>query len=208
MLRLFSTEHHRDWWKNRKIDWKTSYLDTYNHPHRQWLVQQLRDISFSSIFEVGCGPGANLMAIKKANPHVAVGGADINPEAIDLAIRTFPPFPMSVFELASADSLIMSDASADVGLSDMTMIYVGPTSIKRYLTELIRISRRNVVLVEFYHPSLWKRIQMTLAGRYTHNYPKLLEKLGCSDISVRKLPNHLWPGAKDNEFRYLITART
>lgn len=206
MLKLHSTNHQKKYWRDRKINWKTDYLDTYNHPHRLWLVEQLRDLRFSSIFEVGCGPGANLVPIGIMFPRVALGGADVNPEAIALARETFGP--NAFFEVASGDDLMMSDASTDITLTDMCLIYVSPREIKKYLKEVKRISRRQVVFVEFYHPSFWKRLRMTLAGRYTHNYPKLLEKLGCSDIVVRKIPEHLYPGAHDHEYRYLIMART
>lgn len=163
-------------------------------------------IKFSSVFEVGCGPGANIVPLGLAFPDIALGGSDINPEAIELARKAFPPH--FVFEVASGDDLTMSDGSTDVGLTDMMLIYVGPLKIRRYLEELVRISRRYVVLVEFYHPSRWRRFVMTLQGRYTHNYPKLLARLGCSDIQVRKMPAHLWPDARDNDYRYIITART
>lgn len=206
MLRLFTTNHQRDWWCKRKINWKTAYLDTYNHPHRLYLIEALKDLLFASVFEIGCGPGANLVPIHLAFPYVAVGGVDVNPEAIALAQQTLPPG--SLFDVASAESIMMSDKSTDIGLSDMTLIYVGPLKIIPYLKELVRISRRHIVLVEFYHPSFWKRVQMTLAGRYTHNYPRLLRRLGCSDIVVRKMPEGLWPGAKDNAYRHIIIART
>lgn len=205
MLNLFSTAHHKAYWQNRKIDWKTHYLDTYNHPHRLWLVEQLKTIRFSSLFEIGCGPGANLVPIGIVFPRVAIGGADVNPEAIALARETFPP--QTLFEVGSGDNLMMSDDSTDVALSDMCLIYVSPLEIKRYLSEMKRIARRYIVLVEFYHPSFWERLKMTFAGRYTHDYPQLLENMGCSDIQVRKMPPELWPGAKDNDFRYLIVAR-
>lgn len=206
MFRLFSTKHHSDWWTGRQINWATDYLSTWDHPHRKYLLSKLRELSFRSVFEIGSGPGANLLQITKHLPGVAVGGCDVNPEAIKLAQETFGP--SSLFVVSSADELMMSDQSCDLGLSDMTLIYVDPLHIKKYLKELVRISRRNIVLVEFYHPSFWKRLKMTLAGRYTHNYPSLLESLGCVDIQTHKMPSVLWPGAKDNDYRYLIMAKT
>ena len=204
-MRFLTTADHKKWWTNRKIDWKKEYLATYNHPHRLWMIEQIQPLGFSSIFEIGCGPGANLAALGIVFPKVALGGADVNEEAIELARKTFPP--SSLFEVASGDNLMMSDQSCDVVLTDMTLIYVGPRHIKKYLKEMVRVARRYIVISEFYHPSIWKRFRMTLAGRFTHNYPQLLEDLGCSDIMVRKMPSRLWPGAHDEEYRYLIMAR-
>jgi ubiquinone/menaquinone biosynthesis C-methylase UbiE len=205
MFKLFTTNHQSNYWKNRKIDWKREYLDTFKHPHRLWMLEKLVNLRFSSVFEVGCGPGANLLGIGLTFPHVALGGCDVNEEAILLAQKTFPKG--SLFEVAPGDNLLMSDKSCDLALSDMCLIYVGGRRIKRYLQEMTRISRSYVVLSEFYHPSWWMRLKMTLAGRHTHNYPRLLKNLGCVDIQIMKMPESLWPGAKDTNYRYLITAR-
>lgn len=203
-MRIFSTQHHLDWWKNRPIDWAKDYLSTWNHPHRWYLAQKLKEVKWASIYEVGTGAGANPYALSKVFPQAALGGSDVSEEAIKVAQQAIPH---GIFDVCPGNDIIMSSHSADVVLTDMTLIYVDPFKIKSYLKEFQRIGRKYVFLVEFYHPSLWKRLKMTLAGRYTHNYPKLLEKLGCHGILIHKLPSDLYPGAHDNEYRYLITAR-
>lgn len=203
-MNLKKTKTHSQWWKNRKIDWKTSYLDTWDHPHRLYLANKLAKWRWASLFEVGCGAGANELLFSHTFPYAALGGCDVSPEAIKVARSAVPH---GVFDIASGDNVFMSDKSVDLILTDMCLIYVDASEVGKYLKEMKRVGRHRIVLVEFYHPSWWKRLKMTWAGRHTHNYPKLLEKLGCFDVTVDKMPETLWPGAHDNEYRYIISAR-
>lgn len=204
MLRLFSTKHNAKWWKERKIDWAKDYLSTWNHPHRWFLAHKLRQFKWLSLFEYGVGAGANIMFLAQAFPNRQFGGIDIAPNAIKVCEETMPG---GIFRVGDADPLVMSDKACDIMLTDMTLIYVDPLKIKGYLSEFCRVTRRHLVIHEFYHPSFWRRLQMTLAGRYTHNYPKLLRALDCHDIVIEKMPKELWPDAKDTDYRYIITCR-
>lgn len=202
---LKTTNKHTKYWVDRKIDWKTSYLDTYNHPHRDIIVFILKSIPFLSLWEVGCGPGPNLKKIIKEIPGRQVGGSDVNADAIKLAQETFNG---GLFHVESGESLMMSDASCDVMLTDMALIYVDPLKIDKYLKELKRVGRMYVVLCEFHSDSWWKRQKARLGGYHVYNYRKRLEKLGFYDITVQHIPEQYWPGTDNNtEFRSIIVAK-
>jgi len=189
-----------------KIDWKTSYLDTWTHPHRKVIIAALRSFGWVSLLEVGCGGGANLAAILKAFTGKQVGGIDVNEDAIELARKTFNG---GVFKVNSADDIMMSDGSVDVVLSDMTMIYVGPTKIMEYLEEMKRVTRGYIVLCEFHSRSWWNRLALKInTGYNAHNYRKLLTKLGFYDIMEYKLREEDWPGGNPQKtFAYIIIAK-
>src|SRR3990167_8142383 len=134
MLKFFrSTNHHKKYWRYRKINWKNSYSSTWNHPHRALISAVLKGFNWLSLIEVGCGSGANLINIVKVFPGRQVGGVDVNPDAIAEAQKSFNG---GFFKVCSGDDIMMSDDSTDAVLSDMCLIYVGPGQIEKYLNEI------------------------------------------------------------------------
>lgn len=213
MLKFFrSTNHHKKYWRERRIDWKQSYTSTWNHPHRALISAVLKTFNWLSLIEIGCGSGANLINIIKTFPGRQVGGVDINPDAIEQATKTFNG---GYFKVGSGDDIMMSDDSTDCVLSDMCLIYVGPKEIKKYLNEMKRIGRHHIVLCEFHSDSWWNRMALRFnSGYYAYNYDKLLKKLGYYDIIKLKLRPEDWPeedgtpgGEPQKTFCYIIKAR-
>lgn len=213
-MRFKTTSQHRNWWAVRKIDWTKDYLATWDHPHRQLISWVLSTFNWVSLWEVGCGPGPNLMKIVKdfkptlENPR-QLGGSDISPDAIEVAKSTFQG---GRFHVESVEDLLLSDDSVDVILSDATLIYIGPEKIKKAIHELTRTARTRVVLCEFNSTSWWKRLKLRIKTGYNaYDYKKLLEAEGCYDVQLYKLPPDAWPGSKPGDgwydFGYLITAR-
>lgn len=200
-----TTNQHKKFWKERKIDWNTSYLATWDHPHRGLLTRVLSTFPWVSLWEVGCGPGANLVRITKEIPGRQLGGSDINPEAIALAEKTFKG---GKFHVESSEDMLLSDGAVDVVLSDANLIYIGPTKIQKVLKEMVRIGRNNIVLCEFYSKSWWKRFLFRWKTGYNaYNYPEELKKAGCYDIQMFKIPKEFWAGTPWEEWGYIITAK-
>ena len=166
----------------------------------------LRNFSWLSLIEVGCGSGANLVNIVKHFPGRQLGGVDVNPDAIQLAQDTLKN---ALLKVGSGDDIMLSDNSTDVVLSDMCLIYVGPRKIKKYLEEMKRIARNYIVLCEFHSTSWWNRLALKInLGYNAYNYDKLLEKLGFYDIQMYKLKEEDWPdGNPQKTFAYIIMAR-
>ena len=170
------------------IDWKKDYLSSWNHPHRQLLVDVVKGYgrNVGSICELGCASAPNLVKFAKEMPGLQLGGADPVPEAIDMAKKVLPG---AIFDVRSADNLYFADNSVDVTLTDMTCIYLSPFVIKKALREMKRITRSFVVLCEFYHPSMLMREALRFtSGYHAYDYPKLLEKAGFYDVKVYKIP--------------------
>lgn len=200
-----TTRKHSSYWKNRKIDWAQAYQSTWDHPHRSIIVWMLKSIPFISLWEIGVGGGANLIKVAKELPGKQMGGSDISEDAVTLCRATFQG---GLFHVEQGNNLMMSDKSADVLLSDMTLIYVDPFSIDSYLREMKRVGRFFVVLCEFHSPSWWKRQKARLQGYHVYDYRKRLEKQGFYDIMIQHIPEEFWPGTDNNsEFRSIITAR-
>jgi len=198
-----TTKKHKKYWKERKIDWRTAYFDTWNHPHRQMIIDELKHIPFTSILEFGCASGLNLYRISQEFPNVKIGGVDINSDAIELCQKIMPG---GVFVQDSIEDVFFSDKSVDVVLADAALIYIGPSKIDRVVKEMKRIARNNIILVEF-HASVLKRIGVWWSsGYFAYNYKKLLSKHGFYDITMKKIPTKIW-GPPWSFFGYVITAK-
>ena len=203
-----TTTQHTKFWQTRLIDWQKDYFspEMINHPHRLLLIEKLHQFRFKTLLEVGCAAGANLALVQRYFPHVQIGGVDISAEAIAQARKNFPH---AYFDVASADKMFFSDYSLDVIMTDMTLIYLGGKAVKKALADFKRTAGVAVVLVEFYHPSWWKRFTLWLrSGYFAHDYKTLLEGLGYYDIEMTKIPEPYWPnGEPQKTYAYIITAR-
>lgn len=203
---LNSTKKWAEWWQKRKIDWDKSYLQTWNHPHRALTIGILKTFNWISLLEIGCGAGANLVSIVKNFEHKQIGGVDINADAIETARNTLKG---AILKVGPGDDVMMSDKSADVILTDMFLIYVGPRQIHKYIKEIKRLSRSHVILCEFHEKSFWKRLWIRYnSGYFIYDYHKLLEKHGFYDIISYKIPKDLWPGGLQEKIGYIIKAKT
>lgn len=202
---LKTTEHYKDYWINRKIDWGEHYQN-WDHPHRFLLTHVLKSIPWFSLIEVGCAAGANLINIVKGIPGRQIGGIDISPDAIAQAEKNFKG---AMLKVGSGDNIMLSDNSTDVILTDMTLIYVGGRDIDRYIKELKRVARNYVVLCEFDSQSWWSRLKLKFDSGYNaHDYGKLLTKHGFYDITKYKIPPELWDnGEPQKTYGYIIVAR-
>lgn len=204
-MKIKTTDDHKKYWKERKIDWAAHYLATWDHPHRKLIMYALKQFTWFSLWEVGCGPGPNLVRITKELPGRQLGGSDINEDAIELAKKTFVG---GNFRCEASEDLLLSDNSVDVVLSDAHLIYYGPQQIKKVLKEMIRVSRSTIVLCEYQEKKWWKRLMIRLKTGYNaHNYPALLEELGCHSVRLIKIPKEYWPDTMWGTYGHIIIAR-
>lgn len=203
---LKSSADHAKYWRERKIDWKTAYYDTWNHPHRQFLSYILKTFAWHSLLEVGCGAGANLAQLVMSHgQEKQLGGTDISESAIAFASGAFQG---AFFKACPANDLMMSDSSVDVVISDMALIYVDSRGIGKVLEEFKRVARTRIVLCEFHTESLWERLKVKATTGYNaYNYTSLLEKHGFYDIVRYKIPKNAWPGGLQEKIGYVIVAK-
>ena len=81
----YTTSQFKRWWVTRDINWNKDYLQTYTHPHRDLIIQELIKFKWLSLFEVGCASGPNLVRVAYQFPNSEIGGIDINPQAVQMA---------------------------------------------------------------------------------------------------------------------------
>lgn len=102
---------------------------------------------FDSVLEVGCNVGANLVHF---TPYVSrVAGVDINPRALTAARQRLPD--VTLVE-APARSLPFPCAFYDMAFVCGVWIHLPEDALEQAMRELVRVSRRYVLAMEYYAP--------------------------------------------------------
>jgi pseudaminic acid biosynthesis-associated methylase len=104
--------------------------------------------SVSSVTEFGCNIGLNLLALHRLDPRLVLEGVEINAEAAALAsargigrIHTG-----SIVEPLEVE---VADLTCSVGV----LIHINPALLDRVYENLVRGSRRYVLIAEYYNPT-------------------------------------------------------
>jgi len=171
-------------WKIRR-NWAMGAWGDNVDFHRTVIIEKLKQLQFESLLEVGCGPGQNLYQIKKAFPTVHLAGIDINEEAIEYAKTKLNSTQLLVGE---ANKLPFPDKSFDIILTDAVLIYITSWEIKKVVSELKRVAKKALVLVEW-HADEYNKYGEVVFNHWVRDYRKLL-----GDISLTRVKN--W-GAED-----------
>lgn len=182
---LRTTKSWMNYWKKRKINWENEYF-TPEHPHRDLIINKLRQFSFKSLLEVGCGAGANIYKVKQNFPRVDVGGVDVNSDAIECAKKILPR--STIIQVGEAEDVYISDKGSDILLSDMCYIYLNKKHFRKAIAEARRIARNGVVFCEFHSKSWIKRLWLKIKTGYNaYDYGKELRDAGFTNIEIEKV---------------------
>ena len=171
-----------------KIEGK-EYWKRYNnygllesHPHRQELLKELKKLEFDSLLEIGCSYAPNLSLIKKEYPNVKLAGIDINRDAILRAILRVEGAQLIVGDV---NDLPFKDKSFDIVLSDGVLVYVSPEEIDKVKSEMLRVARKAIILVEFHSEGLDKKGEISFSHR-GRNYKELFKEY---EVEITKITN-------------------
>ena len=188
----------KEYWENRDI---IGYLNEVNHPHRKLILDILKKEfkGFNNLLEIGCGPGANLVNIKKEFPKANLTGMDVNKLAIFKAREILPNDNFIIGDIST--SLPFANKSFDVVLSDAILLYIDFFRIKPLLEQMLSISRKGLILVE-----LGGEMKLgELKGNYWYrNYKKLLKRKGLKIIKY-KIEKDIWSAPPWTESGYIYT---
>jgi hypothetical protein len=179
--------HSRNWWTTRDKIGKSSaaaYWGHRNHPSRQAIAAAAVGVrTTGSLLEVGCHAGPTLYAISRAKRFKRMAGTELSSEILEFAKRNLPDAIGQPVELvqASADNLPFEDASFDVVVTCMMLQCIGPEDITASLNELLRVSRRFLILGEPYSADKMDACPEGRADYYPNttywirNYARMLE---------------------------------
>lgn len=209
---LFGTWIDEKKWAYRKISEVEGDFSNLNHPHREFLVNEIIKFSpFSHILEIGCGYGPNLHRLAKKFPKIEMCGIDINSMSVEkgrklLSRSGIDNVAMRTGKMDSINKL--PDKSFDVVFTDAALIYVGPDKIIKVAKDMLRISRKALVILEW-HENLegsdTEGLGSYYRGCWKRNYKNLFKKfVPENNISVLKITQEAWPEKNWQEVGYLI----
>ena len=139
------------------------------------MVETISNLNPNSILEIGCNCGPNLYLLAKKFLNAEIIGIDINSMAVQKGNEWLAQEGFSNVKLleSKADELgQFQDKSFDVVFTDAVLIYIGPDKIKEIIENMIRITRKALILMEWhsfepdhkdpfglgvYHFGCWKR---------------------------------------------------
>lgn len=189
--------HDAQYWVDRKLDsekdwiddtpnWIESYVNSANHPHRELILDAVGGLGSSSILEIGCNVGSNLIRIKEIFPEIKLAGLDISEICIKIAKGYLGGATLKV---GTYFRIPFADKSFDTVLADATLMYANPKEIGRAMEEIDRVARRAVIIVDRFNVS---RNGIRNGHVWARNYPLLLKDLGYK-VKKSKIRKKDWP---------------
>ena len=172
------------------------------------LVEKISSFQPKNILEIGCGYGPNLYWLAKRNPNAKIRGLDINPKIIEEADNFLIAKNLSIIDIklsvGKAEELnYFEDKSFDIVFTDAVLMYVDSDKIRKVIQEMIRISNKGLILVEWHKegPDTYN----SHIGNWTRDYLKLLKQfIPEKQIKITKISKELWPNKNWIKLGYMI----
>ena len=143
--------------------------DTWQAPHRATLPMAVSGLQAKSLYEIGCGPGANLRLLQRECPGVRLGGSDVNEWYVKWAQeRLHVPIEHKTLPHGVGPEW-------DVTLTCFTLSYL---DLEDTLETLTRVQTRSLILMEPWGDvETWYSVDQTVALR-NHPWLALAERTG------------------------------
>lgn len=183
------------WWA-RHLSGRAPKFDTMlRQPHRPVVCDAVMRNFPASVFDFGCGNGANLHLLLQRDPALSVAGID----PVAPAIWTAQCHVKGSFQIGSDASLSSLRKRFDVALSDAVLFYLPPDRAKAAISNLLRIGR-TVVL------STWHGEPAQDAEAWIYDYAKLADELDAT-ASIAAFPGGTWQDARWQRYGAIVTMR-
>jgi pseudaminic acid biosynthesis-associated methylase len=138
--------------------------------------------SATSVLEVGCGPGWNLLAIQKVHPPMELYGVDINAGAVEEARQQGIE--------AQAGSALHLPAMYEAGSKDLVftagaLIHIPPADLEQVMRGIVHVSARFVLAVEYHEQE--GEVEVEYRGQkgalWRRNFGRLYQDMGLNLLS-------------------------
>ena len=163
---------------------------------------------------MGCASGPSLYLLAKELPQAQLVGVDINAEAVAYGNVQFRKEGIANVRLVTgrAGELNQFQSGAfDIVFTNALLIYIGPDKIREVVTDLLRLARQALVLVELQRFEADRKDPLGLGiyheGNWVRDYVKLLKQFVPEDrIRVTRIPEEVWPVMPWNQRGAVIEA--
>ena len=210
---LIGDKSNEIYWRYKSFfssDWRDGYLDSENeiHPHRKLLLKKIiQTHPIDSILEVGCANGINLRMINKKIPGITLEGFDINKKALREGVNILKRENITNIKLKhqSAKNLGSYDTGRfDVVFCDAVLMYIGPNNIKQALKEMVRISKKSVIICEQHTKG-----NSFYEDKWIHNYDILLKNISSiQSVIFHSISDDIWSGDWSKYGKIIVVEKT
>ena len=168
--------------------WGKTFIDdpiqSNLYPQHKWLIKVIGKEKPKTLLEVGCGFGRNIKYIVENYSHpLEITGTDISKPMLTTAKNYLKKVPRSRFLLRKANVLDLpfKNRSFDMVLCHGVLMHVKPKEIKKAIKELLRVSKKSLIVVEqndAVKPLRQKNYQKINYYTYSYPYKYLFRSLG------------------------------
>jgi trans-aconitate methyltransferase len=111
----------------------------------KWFAEQLKNLQFDSVFEVGFFSGRNLKCIQEIFPDAALNGLEVNRRAVDFAKIKIPTANLLHQDLHEMHNLTQK---FDVVFTSAVLIHIPPDEIQNVIFKCLDLSQKYVLHLE------------------------------------------------------------
>ena len=208
LIWIWGTKIDERYWAKRYRKDQSDLIKEHYAKDRLYLLKKIKSDVFNSVLEIGSKGGRNLRMIAKSFPDVKLVGIDISSEAVKNGNELFKKEGLNnvtLFE-GHADRLDFNDKSFDLVFSFAVLIYIDPKKIHKVLSEMIRVAKKRVLILEWHDPKLRKGKFINL---WVYNYEKLLNcfKNQIRTFEITKIPNDEFKDTNWKKYGYYIDVK-
>jgi spore coat polysaccharide biosynthesis protein SpsF len=163
----------------QEIFWKTDFGNEYTERNNECLIKNninlfekiLKNINISSIFEIGCNRGLNLIAINNINKNILLNGLEINEKAHKMLYDTKlcnKLYNESIYDFNTTDKF-------NLVFTKGVLIHINPDKLNIVYEKLYNLSDKYILIAEYYSRDV-REIN------YRGNNNKLFKRDFCGEI--------------------------
>lgn len=140
------TKTQAKYWASKDLRAIQSYWDGHIGILRsKWLVEQMKSMEFSSVFEIGYFAGRNLKYITDAFPQSSVNGLEINKTAFQFAKEKLPKANLLNMDLHDMHNI---KNKYDLVFTSGVLIHVVPEDMSNVIKKCLNLSNRYMLHIE------------------------------------------------------------
>ena len=208
LMYIWGTKLDERIWKKCYNKDQTGIFNDYYAYNRLYLVKKIKSDVFNSVLEIGSKEGRNLRMIAKSFPDVKLVGIDISSEAVKIGNELFKKEGLSnvtLFE-GKADELDCTDKSFDLVFIFAVLIYIDSKNINKVLSEMLRVAKRRVLILEWHDPELSKG---KLTSHWIYNYEEQLKPFNSEiqSLEITKIPEDEFEDINWKKYGYYIDVK-
>ncbi|MFC3122162.1 pseudaminic acid biosynthesis-associated methylase [Agaribacter flavus] len=149
-MQEYKTEQEAFWAEDFGTDYikRNNSAQLYHSKVATWAKMLKATAGLTSVLELGCNIGLNLKAIHGLNPSVKLQGVEINQEAATQAAN------LGIADIYQDTILNKLELSpVDLTFTAGVLIHINPDRLHVVYRNLVNLSRRYVLVAEYYNPS-------------------------------------------------------